>query len=292
MKSLRRLILSGGVAIAAAALLAVPVIGQSAGSGNTSRTGPFERYGGVADRVNLRGGPFFATHGTLARVDSEQLGVGTLVDLEHDLGLETTTQDARVDGYIRLGRRHQIRAGYISLSRGASIQLDRQIQWGDEIFNVNVGVDSQLDLVLVPVAYRFSVVKSDRVDFGVSAGAFALFADASVAAPSAGIDEAESANFPLPVFGADVDIAVAPKVFIVGGIEYFALSIEQVDGSWSEFRGGIEFFPYRNFGVGVVYRHVNFEIDATGTLDGASSGTEIFFDYEVKGPQAYITVAF
>lgn len=289
MKSLKLL---GFCIVAAMAVATGPAVGQETEQEKSAQLGAFERYGGVADRFNVRGGPFFATHTTMARVDSETLGIGTLLSLEDDLGLQTDTRTGRVDGYIRLGRRHQLRGGYISLQRGASVRLDQQVQWGDQVFNVNVGVESAVDLKLIPANYRFSVVKNDRVDFGLSAGVFALIADATVAAPEAGISEGESATFPLPVFGGDFDIAIAPRLFLIGGVEYFALSISDVNGSWSEFRGGIEFFPVRNIGIGGAYRHVSMEIDGTGSLSGAPSGTEIFFDYRFRGPQAYVTLAF
>ena len=130
--------------------------------------------------------------------------MGTLVDFEGDLGLGTTSQNARVDGYIRLGQRHQIRAGFIRLDRVADVRLQRQIQWGDEVFDVDVAVNSSLDLTLVPVSYRFAIIKTDHVDLGLSAGVFALFADASIRAPAVSIDESESLNAPLPVFGGDI----------------------------------------------------------------------------------------
>ena len=287
MKSVNRLKLSGLVGLLGIALAGTPAVAQSA---NSDRTGTFERYGGVADRFTIRGGLLFASHSTMARVDSEELGAGTLVDLEDDLGLATSTQNARIDGAIRLGRRHQLRVGYISLTRGSDVQLQRQIQWGDEVFSVDAAVSSQTELQLLPASYRVSGVKNERVDVGLSAGAFVLFADASIAAPSLGIAEAESANFPLPVLGADLDVALAPRVFLVGGFEYFALSIEDVDGNWSELRGAVEYYPHRNVGVGAGYRLVDIEIDGTGALDGAPSGTEIFFDYRFNGPQLYVTL--
>ncbi len=261
------------------------------GAGIAAQTGQgsFERYGGIADHVNIRGGLLFTGHTTLARVDSESLGAGTLVDLENDLGLASSTRDLRVDGYVRLGRRHQLRAGYIRLDRGAGVLLQRQIQWGEELFDVNVGVTSTLDLTLVPINYRFAVVKSDRVDFGLSAGVFAMFADASVAAPLASINEAEALDFPLPVFGADLEVALAPGLFLQGGGEYFAIDFQGVDGSWRELRTALEYFPVRYAGIGVGYRHVDLEVDGTEALD---LGTEIFFDYRLSGPQAYVSLAF
>jgi len=254
-----------------------------------SRQGSFERYGGIADHVNIRGGLLFVEHSTLARVDSEALGAGTLVDLENDLGLAASTRDLRIDGYVRLGRRHQLRAGYIRLDRGADVQLQRQIQWGDELFNVNVAVTSALDLTLVPINYRFAVIKSDRVDVGLSAGVFAMFANASLAAPSAAINEAETLNFPLPVFGADVEFALAPGLFLQGGGEYFGINFQGVDGSWKELRAAVEYFPVRYAGLGFAYRLVDLEVDGTEALD---LDTEIFFDYRLSGPQAYLSLAF
>jgi hypothetical protein len=89
------------------------------------------------------------------------------------------------------------------------VTLQEQIQWGDEVFDVDLGVASTFDILLLPVSYRFSLVKSDRVDLGLSAGVFAMFADASIAAPEIDAAEAESANFPLPVFGADARVLSA-----------------------------------------------------------------------------------
>lgn len=250
------------------------------------------RYGGVADRFTVRGGVLFSEHGTVARVDSETLGIGTLVDLENDLGLARETRNARVDGHLRLGRRHQIRGGYIRLDRGASSQLQRQIQWGDEVFNIDTGVTSSVDLTLIPVNYRFALIKSDRIDLGLSAGVFAMFAKANLAAPAVSIDESEALDFPLPVFGGDVEIAVAPRLFLIAGGEYFGVSIQDVSGSWREFRGAIEYFPIPNVGIGAAYRYVRLEVDGTDALGDSALGTEIFFDYEVTGPQAYVALAF
>lgn len=290
---MRRVLIAGSAALLALAGIVSDGAAQSGerqGSDRSASGGGLDRFGGIADRFTVRGGLFFADHATMARIDSETLGVGTLVDLETDLGLETRTRNARVDAALRLGRRHTLRGGYLRLSRGAEIQLQRQIQWGDEVFNVDVGVESAIELTLVPVSYRFSVVKSDRVDLGLSAGVFAAFLEASLDAPSVSIQESESLDAPLPVLGADLDVALAPGLFLLAGAELFSLSIEDVDGTWSEFRGGLEYFPLRNVGIGAVYRYVSIEVDGTGALD-PGAGTEIFVDYDLHGPQLFITLS-
>ncbi len=254
------------------------------------RQGAFERYGGVPDHFNVKFGLFFPKHGTLTRLDSEQLGAGTLVDLEADLGLAGTTRNARVDGYVRLGRRHLLRGGYVNLDRGAAVQLQRSIQFGSEQFDVDVAVESFMDLSLFPANYRFAFIKTDRVDVGVSAGVFALFLDAGLSAPEAGLAEAESVSFPLPVLGADFEVAPAPRIYLQGGVEYFGLKVQGVDGSWLELRASLEYFPVDHVGVGGGYRYVDINVDATGSAIDAGL-TDLFLEYGFHGPQAYVTFA-
>jgi hypothetical protein len=248
----------------------------------------------VADHVNVRVGLFLPTHGTVTRFDSDQLGPGTMVDLESDLGLEESTTNVRADGYIRLGRRHRLGAGYLKLDRSANRNLARTIQWGNEVFDLDVNVDSFWEMTLLPAQYRFAVVKSDRVDLGLSAGVFALFLDAGVSAPEASVREAESISFPLPVFGVDLEVAPAKRLYAQAGFEYFGLRIQDVDGSWYELRAALEYFPLRYIGVGAAYRWVDIGVDTLGDLDsgGGLVETDLFIEYDFKGPQLYVALAF
>lgn len=254
--------------------------------------------GGEAGRVSLRGGLLFTRHHTRARVDSEALGPGTLVDVERELGLNETTRDVRLDGAIHLGRRHQIQAGYLSLSRVGSTVLRRTIQFGGSVFEVDVGVESVVDLTLVPIAYRFAVVRTDRLDLGLSAGVFALFTEAGVTAPAASVAEREEADFPLPVLGVDAVGALLPGLFLTGGARYFALEISGVQGTWREFGGAVEYFPIANLGVGAGYRSVSLEADGTEDTEGSqgliqrAEGSLLFLDYDFNGPNFYVTLRF
>lgn len=277
-------------------LTAGPAGAQEQGTLQNAQPSPseFERYGGVADHVNVRFGLFLATHGTVTRFDSDQLGAGTLVDLESDLGLEESTANVRADGYVRLGRRHRLGAGYLRLDRSANRDLARSIQWGNEVFDLDVNVDSFWQLTLFPAQYRFALLKSDRVDLGLSAGVFALFLDAGVSAPEASVGASESISFPLPVFGVDLEVAPARRVYAQAGFEYFGLRIEDVDGSWYELRAALEYFPLRNIGIGGAYRWVDIGVDTLGDVDsgGGLVETDLLIEYDFKGPQVYVALAF
>jgi opacity protein-like surface antigen len=253
---------------------------------------PYMRYGGIREKFSISGGLLFGSHSTTARLDSETLGVGPEIDFEDLLGFDADTRNARLDAFIRLGKRHQIRLGYISLSRTATLNINEEIQWGDEVIGINETVASQLSLNMMPVNYRFSFVRSERVDWGASIGFFTMFTKAGLAA-SGEREESSSINLPLPVLGTDVDWAIAPKLFLTGGLEVFTISIAGVSGNWSEFRGGVEYYVLDNIAVGGGYRSINLEVDSTGEIgEGTGIDTKLFFDYGFKGPQVYVTVSF
>jgi hypothetical protein len=296
---------AGALAVVLVVVSARPVVAQEAPASDRAAAREArvdvvgeDRIGGRAGRVVLRGGLLFTRHHTLARVDSEALGPGTLIDVERELGLTQTTTDLRLDGALSLGRRHQVQAGYLSLSRGGRTVLQRTIQFGGSVFEVDVNVESLVDLTIVPVAYRFAFVRTDRLDLGASAGVFALFADAGVSAPAASVAEQESADFPLPVVGADGVVALLPGLFLTGGAKYFRLRISGVQGTWREFRVAGEFFPVANLGIGAGYRSVSLEADGTRDTEGSQAlierpeGSLLFLDYDFKGPNVYVTVRF
>lgn len=246
----------------------------------------------TSHKFSLRGGLLFTEHRTVARVDAEAAGPGTTVDVERELGLDEWTRDLRFDATLRLGRRHQVQAGYLALSRHGSTTLVERIRWGDAVFEVDVDVESVIDVTLIPVAWRYAVFLGERFDLGLSAGVFAVFADAGVSAPVAGVAERGSADFPLPVVGVDGIVELGRGLFLTGGARYFALEIDDIEGSWREFRSAVEFFPLKRFGVGLGHRFISLEADGTGGIHTRPEGTLLFLDYEFSGPHVYLTLAF
>ena len=246
----------------------------------------------ASSRFSLRGGFLFTEHRTVARVDAESGATGTTVDVERELGLDEWTRDLRLDAALRLGRRHQIQAGYLSLSRGGSRTLMQRIRWGEAVFEVDVDVESALAVTLIPVAYRFAIVLDERLDVGLVAGVFAVLAEANVSAPVAGVSERGSTEFPLPVVGIDGTVDLGRGFFLTGGARYFALEMDGVEGTWRELRTAVEYFPLQRIGVGVGHRLIGLEADGTEGVHTRSEGTLLFLDYEFSGPHLYLTVAF
>ena len=84
-------------------------------------------------------GAFITDRQSNTRFDSDA-GDGTDIDMEDDLGLESSTNAARLGGYVWLGRRHRLDGAYFDLSRTASIPIQETIDFGDQTFEINTAL--------------------------------------------------------------------------------------------------------------------------------------------------------
>lgn len=125
-------------------------------------------------RAELSVGAYLVTFGSDLRVDSNDLGIGTDLNLEDELDLEDELVAFRVDGYSRFFNRHRLQLGYYDLSRDGERTLDQQIEFGDEVFDVGVTVESDFDFRVAKLGYVYSILQNDQWDAGLSLGITAI----------------------------------------------------------------------------------------------------------------------
>ena len=87
-------------------------------------------------RFSLSLGAFITDRDTEAALDGT-LTDGTPTDFEKDLGLDSSDTVFRIDGYFKINERHRIDFSVFDLSRDASRQITRDIQWGDTLHAVD-----------------------------------------------------------------------------------------------------------------------------------------------------------
>ncbi len=80
------------------------------------------------------GAELIADFNSELRLDSENLGSGTSIDLEDDLGLESSTAFARVDLELRFDRRNAVELAYYNIERSSARVLGQDIQFGENLF--------------------------------------------------------------------------------------------------------------------------------------------------------------
>src|SRR5688572_7166978 len=123
------------------------------------------------ERASIMLGAFVTDRQSSTRLDSDA-GEGTDIDMEDDLGLESSTNVARLGGYVWLGERHRLDGAYFDLSRSAAIPIQETIEFGDETFVVNTVIETESDLTIIKADYTFAVLARDRGWLGVTAGLY------------------------------------------------------------------------------------------------------------------------
>jgi len=240
-----------------ASLLSQPVL---ADQGEQEKAlGPWERFS-----VSLGG--FFSDLSSDVRIGSRTLGVGTDIDVEDALGLESSTLVFRSDALYRFGksRRHRIDFSYFDLSRDSMKTLVADIDFGKRQFTVGTTVDSEFDLVFYNLAYTYSFFQDDRFDLGASVGLHITDIGLKLSISALGTAEEEKITAPLPVLGLRGTFALTPKLFFKESIEFFYLEIDDFKGLLTDINLALEYNAWKHVGLGLGYNTMRLDIEAEG----------------------------
>jgi hypothetical protein len=241
------------------------------------------------ERAAISFGAFISNPRTEAQVSGDA-GNGTDLNLEDDLGLQTSTTIARLDGHWWLSRRNRLDASVFSFSRDGSRTINKTINFGDQTFNINTVVTSQSDLDIWKAAYTFAPMIKDRGYLGVTAGLYVSRTTLSLSAPTAGRFESEDLTAPLPVIGLRGQYAVTDRIKLRGAYEWFGIDTGDVSGHLTDFNIGADYGFGKRFAVGLAYNDVTMNISADeggsgfrGALDWGYDGWLIYMNVDIGG---------
>ncbi len=248
------------------------------------------------ERSSFTIGAFITDRRSIARLDSNQ-GQGTDIDLEQDLGLETSTTVARIGGYYWITPRHRLDFSLFDLSRTSKTkQIDRTINFGDEVFNINAAVSSETDLTILKTAYTFSMLDRDRGFLGITAGLYVASTSLSLSEATRGTAKSEDFIAPLPVIGLRGEYEITDKITLRGAGEWFRIDTGNVSGSLNDIYVGVDYGFNERMAVGLAYNDVSMSItyDDVSMNIGASEtgGFEGELDWRYDGFLLYIKFDF
>lgn len=279
-------ILCRGVAIALLALAAFPAAAQW---GQAS----YAETKGMNERFRLDVGGFFQDFETTVRYDGSLGNTGTEVNLESDLGAPDSKTTFRADGYWRFGPRGRLDFGYRSWNREATRTLDRDIQFGDEVFHVGASVDSRLKIHVAELYYSYSWVNTGVVEFGTGIGVSSYWNKVSleVAASAGGAStesQYEDADLiaPIPAIQGYLNLTLLPRLFLGAKAKWVSATISDYHGSMTDLRGSLDYYLSKNIGIGAAYNYVDITYE-----EQKDQGTTRL-DYKYSGPMAYLSIAF
>ena len=200
----------------------------------------------------------------------------------------------RLDGLWRINERHHVRFMYTDYSRKATRTIDHDIEWQDDLIPVNAEVTAEQSFSIFEAAYEYAFMHSDKFELVGTAGLHYTTLKASLKATvDAGggggtveVGGPASVDMPLPVIGARAMWRFGGNFYFDAQAQYFALAIDQVDGSIINYRAAFTWQPKKYIGVGIGYDSFNINVDVTKPRFSGS------MDWTYSGPQAFFNVSF
>jgi hypothetical protein len=239
----------------------------------------------LQDRFYFGAGAFFPKTSTQAQLTSNRLGVGATIDFEQSLDMENSKTVPSLFGRWRIGERWRIDAEYFELNRSAERVVDRQIEWGDQVFPASTSVQSTFNFSDLRVSAGYSFFRRRDKELGVGLGLHLASYDVSLSTPSSG-SEGEDVLAPLPVLSIYGQFALTDQWAVGSRLDRFSLSYDKYDGSITSLGLDVLYQPWRHVGIGAGYRGLFIRMQATGerlTLNMRQS---------FEGPFVYLNASF
>ena len=243
----------------------------------------------VTSKGYLALGTFLNNSDFKVEVDGETT-TGDKVDWNNTFGDKDVTR-FRLDGVWRFNERHHMRVMYTDYSNTQTRTLNRQITWQDDVFDIGVDATARSSFTIFEAAYEYAFMRSEDYElagtFGLHYTTLELSLKADVTAPGGGgtvsIGGPASVDLPLPVIGVHGIWRMGQNFYLDAHAQYFALSIDNVDGSILNYRAAVMWQPKKYVGLGVGYDSFNIDVDINkprfkGSMDWTYAGPQIFYN--------------
>jgi hypothetical protein len=248
----------------------------------------------LAQGFALGAGTYVINTDTTMRVDGEVEGgdvvPGTEIDWEQTFGKGDVNR-LRVDAQWRFAERHKLRLLAFEWSRSDTRQIDEEIVWDGETFPVDAIVTAERDIEVIELAYEYAFLRREDYEVAASVGVHLMELGGSLSASTdqgggETIESEASTDAPLPVFGLRGTWRLGGSFWLDSAAQYFAISIDEYDGSLVNLRAALVWQPRSWAGLGIGYDY--FKIDAE--VDADSFRGELEWSYD--GPQVFYNVSF
>lgn len=236
---------------------------------------PFE------DHLRLSAGLLSAGTQTQIRLDADDGTLGTEVSAEDDLGLRDRSDMGDVELELRVRERHRVRFNYFRLNRRATTTIDRQIQFGNDVFEPGDVAESRIDWREFSVTYGYTFLRRTRYEIYGSFGLRIAEVGAAGEVDADDLREEENQTFPIPAVGAGTLVRITDRFHAEARVDYLSVNFDDLDATLIDLRGAVLYRFNRNLALGAAYvfteREGNSEdVGDSGHLELRNDGPELF----------------
>lgn len=160
-------------------------------------------------------------------------------------------------------RRWNVGLEYFKISNREEVSLDREIEWKDTVYPVGAEVEAGITFNLYRILFGYAFSQGEKHEFGAGLGVHAMDIKSFIEGKAYVGDDVEdfdldrksvSATAPVPNLGLWYFYAPHYKWAFTARIDWFAIKINDVDGSLWNLAPGVKYQAWENIGFGLNYR--------------------------------------
>jgi hypothetical protein len=231
------------------------------------------------DGTSVNVGVYLANYDTTVRKSSDDV-LGTRIDLEDDLGMDSDDEVARFAIAVRPWPKHRFFFSYMDMDRNGDQALDEDITFDGITFPAGTQVGSKLDLGMYRGGYTWSFLQNDSWELGLSLGLYLIDLDVRLESTDHQIRADDSTTEAFPMVGFTGTWLVSDDWLISGTAEAFSIDSGNTDGDFYNLRLIAEYAVTEKLSIGAGYDLVS--IDAKDTKKNDS------IDYEYDGALIFL----
>lgn len=240
------------------------------------------------ERVRLSLGFSRDSSNTNIQVDSSGNVPGTYLNAEDVLGLEKSDFLPKFQAMLRVGERNRVWFDYFSLDRNGNATLTQPYVFRDVVLQTNDPVQSDLSMRVLGITYGYSFFHRERWELAATLGINEtdISARARVQTATRHVDQTEDAAGPIPVLGLAGTWEVSKRFYFDGSARYLKVNIDSLSGTLGLYEADVLYRLRPNISFALGY-------DMTkASLTSRKSGKAGVFDFDTKGPEFLVRIAF
>jgi len=284
---------AAGARPAARARVAPPALAAAIALAALALTAPAARaddyLSPTNERVRLSLGVMHLSSTTDLRVDSHQGVMGTPIQAENDFGLESSNFEPKFQAMVRVGERHRLRFDYFTLDRtGRTTVGDAPIVFRDVVLQPGDPLQTNLSLRTLGISYGYSFIHREKFEIAATIGVNSIDVSsrARVSTETRHVDQSEDQAGPFPTLGFDATYVLSKRFYFDARAQYLKVAINHLTGSLGFYEIDMLYRLRPNISFALGYTAVKANLESRQTSDGG------YFDFNSKGPQAFVRIAF
>jgi len=195
------------------------------------------------------------------------------INAEDRLGLDSDLVVFRAGAMYRPGesRRHQLDFSYASYDRDGSATLSEELTIGGVTYPVGAQVETDFDFDIIRGTYSYAFWQGERMRVALGLGVYAVPLSYGVEIETTGgrtVVEGADTTLPLPALSLRGEFLLFNKLFLNTAVEGMYLELDDFKGALLDLNVGLEYRPWRHFGVGLAYNFLGVSVE------GESSSTD------------------